>query len=220
MYPVVADVFLSWATVGLGIATLLIAVASLLALREARADRILARETLAAQSRPVLLQSFPDSSKTEEVPVHAPDAISAYGSVPAFRGQPIVMAGTPFATRACVCSVPVRNGGRGTAEILSARLMSLDTLPEGGGPQYVSARPRVNVLAPGDWTRVTADLLPEAPPWFWRTVTNLNKLWLEVTYADLDRINQESRWFELLPHPVDNKVWRLGAVLKAEPSPI
>jgi hypothetical protein len=212
-----ADSFLGWATVGLGVATLLIALFSSLALREAHADRILARETLAAQSRPVLLQAFPNSSQKETVAVHAPDAMSAYGSVEAYRGQPIVMAGTPFASHACICSVVVRNGGRGPAEILSARLMSLDTLPEGGGPQYVEARPRVNVLAVGDWTRVNADLLPEAPAWFWRTVKNLNRLWLEVTYSDLDRISHETKWFELMPHPVDNKVWRLGAVRSGAP---
>jgi hypothetical protein len=69
MFTPAADVFLSWATVGLGLATLVIAFVSLLALREARADRILARETLTAQSRPVLLQSCPDFSNTEEVAV-------------------------------------------------------------------------------------------------------------------------------------------------------
>lgn len=214
------DTFLGWATIGLGVATLLIALFSFLALREARADRILARETLAAQSRPMLLQAFPDSSRKETVAVHAPDAVSAYGSIEVYRGQPIVMAGTPFAGHACICSVVVRNGGKGPAEIHSARLMSLDTLPEGDGPQYVTASPRVNVLAPGDWTRINADLLPEAPAWFWRTVKNLNKLWLEVTYSDLDRVLQETRWFELLPHPVDNKVWRLGAVRNRAPRQI
>jgi hypothetical protein len=214
-----ADTFTAWATVGLGMATLLIAAFTLLAVREAQADRRLTQQTLLAQARPALLQAFVAPEITEEVAVHAPGSLSAYGSIPVHRGQPIVMAGTPFGAQVCVCSVVVRNGGRGPAEILSARLMSLDTAAEGDGPQYVTAFPRVNILGVHDWTRIDADLLPVAPPWFWRTVKNLNKMWFEVTYADFDRINRETRWFELSPHPADNSVWRNTAILSARPQP-
>ena len=218
MVPLANDTFTGWATIGLGAVTVVLAVISVLALREAQRDRGLAKETLEAQNRPVLLRSFVDSSREDRVNIHARDAAGSYGVVTVRFGEPIVRTGLDQQSHVCVCSAVVRNVGNGPAEIRAVRLMSLDTESEGGGAQYVNGWPEVNVLAVRDWTRIHADLLPREPPWFRRTVAHHNKLWFEVTYADLDGFKRETRWLELRPVPGNTEDWEMGRVSLQEPT--
>jgi hypothetical protein len=101
------------------------------------------------------------------------------------------------------------------------RLMSLDTLFEGGEPAYwepdISAR-RSTVVGAGGTAPVDLVLAPQPPSWFYGHMQSGHKFWVEVMYRDLGGVDEHVRWFEFWRRPKVEPVWFVGQVLRSMPS--
>lgn len=136
------------------------------AARDATAESLrIAQATLLTEQRPELVAA--SEHQGPERHVH----LLTYGPMSKRFGDVIVSAGIENG-QVGVVSFEVRNIGRGPGAITRLRVMSLDTLPEGGGPMYWEPDPsfRVRIVVPAEGI-APADLVltTDMPAWFRRT---------------------------------------------------
>jgi hypothetical protein len=206
-----------------GIGTLILAAATaclaLLTRREVQnsGENIrIARDALLAQERPEL--SAAPSVAANAVAPQRIVSLSHYGKTTKFVGD--VRVDLVEEGQVGLVSFELRNVGRGAAEIRRIRLMSLDSVREGGGPLYwepfVEDRVR-RVVAPDETLPVDLTMTTDKPSWFYRHVRNQTKLWVEVAYADLAGREEHVRWFEIQARRGLTGEWFIAGVLRDEP---
>lgn len=221
--PLASDSFLGLSTLGLAVATTVLAAVAIWQLIESRAERkdaarslAVAEATFRTEQRPELVALGRASGNRREV------HLAAHGSIFKIPGEVIAEAEVLDKPVGLV-SFEALNIGRGAAEISRIRLMSLDTAFENDGrPEYwgpdISARNLI-VVAAGGIAPVDLVLAPQAPSWFCRHMQTGLKFWVEITYSDLGGVEQHTRWFEFQKRPVTGQVWFVGQVLRSMPSP-
>lgn len=219
---IAAESLLAWATFALALATVGLAVFAALQWREARQQREatteslrVARATLLAEQRPELIAA--SEHRGPERDVH----LLSYGSTKKHFGDVMVSAQIENGQVGLV-SFEARNIGRGSAAITRLRVMSLDTLPEGGGPMYWQPDPsvRVRIIVPPDGIApVDLVMTTDMPGWFRRTVDGHLKLWVEVSYEDVAAVQAHRRWFEFRERLGTTGSWYVAQVLDHEPQP-
>lgn len=216
-----SDSFLGFSTLALAVATFVLAGVAIWQLKEAKAERATAARSLAIAEATFRVEQRPELIALGEVegrkrPVHT-------GASPSVWKDPgTVMAGTEFlGSTVGVLSFEVLNIGRGAAEILRVRLMSLDTLFEGGDSVYwepeIPVRRPIPVAAGGS-APVDLVLGPEPPRWFSGHMQSGLKFWAEITYSDLGGVEEHVRWFEFWRRPETEPEWFVNQVLRSVPS--
>lgn len=218
MLGAITDDLLAYATIGLAAGTFVLAFLAWQQLVQSRSDRKLGEEnlrvaqtTLSAQHRPELIPALLDPTVRDVLPARAG------GSAPPRGGVLVTPTGDP--PTQIVVSVQVWNVGRGPAEILNWRLLSLDTLPEGGELAYWKppAWDQGRRVVPTDGYLRLNSIVDGPPEWLTRTVTSGTKLWLEIPYCDLARNEEHTRWMELERQPDGN--WLVVSVRLNAPKP-
>jgi hypothetical protein len=218
-----ADLFVGWATLSLAVATFALAAFAGWQLRDSREERALterslhiAEATLRAQQQPELIASENRHERKREV------YLFTYGTLPKEVGE-VIVRGDLGAGQVGLVSLDAWNVGAGAAEITRVRLMSWDIAGEGSDqPHYwePDARDWAPVVAPpGATVGVDLVMAPQGPGWFYRHVGSTLKLWVEMVYRDLGRVEEHVRWFELRPLAYQPYPWAVVQVLRTMPEP-
>ncbi len=217
------DVFAGVGTLALAVATFVLAAIAFWQLREARSQREItedslkvAEATLQAQQRPELI-AFPEASGEDRAVHIATD----YGTVVKPVGEVWARADLMNANLGVV-SFDVCNIGPGSAEIVRLRVMSLNTLQHGGGPEYWEPHPadrRPIVVPAGGTAPVDLVMAPSTPSWFYEHLKTNLKFWVEVSYCDLGGVENHIRWFEFQQRSYQPYPWFIGQVRRSEPQP-
>jgi hypothetical protein len=219
---VVGDILVGGGTLALAVATFALAGIAFWQLRDSRNERrttekslAIAEATLQAQQRPELIALQAPNGVEREV------HLATYGAVLKPEGEVWVRAALMNANVGLV-SFEARNIGPGGAEITRVRLMSLDTLPQGGAPAYwepdVPERRLIVVPASGI-APVDLVMAPTPPSWFYNHLSSPLKLWVEITYQDLGAVETYVRWFEFQQRYYQPYPWFISQVLRSEPQP-
>jgi hypothetical protein len=165
MYPLLAVDLTGVGTLILAAATACLALLTWREVRNSDKSIAIARDALLAQERPELAAAPP--APANAVGPQRIVSLSSYGKTTKLVGE----------VRVCLAeegqvglvSFELRNVGRGAAEIRRMRLMSLDSLREGGGPLYwepfVEDRVR-RVIAPDETLAVDLTMTTDMPSWF------------------------------------------------------
>jgi hypothetical protein len=216
------DALVGFGTLALAIATFGLAGIAFWQLNESRRQRAItersldiAEATLAAQQHPELV-AFQDADGEPRL-VH----LATYGTTEKPVGAVWARVDLMNANVG-VISFDVRNIGAGAAEIIRMRVMSLDTLRQGGGPTYWEPdrfdRPPVLVPA-GGVAPVDLVMAPNTPSWFNGHLTSSLKFWVELTYRGLGGGEIFVRWFEFQTRAYQPYPWFISQVLRTEPQP-
>ena len=219
--PIASDLFVGWSTLALAVATSLLAGIAFWQLKELRSERQItersleiAEATLMAQQRPELVAFQALGSVEREV------HLATYGALRKPEGAVLVDADL-LQSNAGLVSFEAENIGAGGAEITRLRLMSLDTLKEGGAPAAywepdLSER-RLVVVPAGGTAPIDLVMAPTAPRWFYSHLSSGLKFWVEISYQDLGAVETHVLWFEFQQRYYAPRPWFIGQVLRSEP---
>jgi hypothetical protein len=215
------DVLVGTGTLALAVATFLLALIAVRQLIELRKEREtteasleLAERTFRAQFRPELI-ALRQTSESGSRQVH----VATYGSLDKPLGA-VEVGLHMMDAQVAIVSFDVSNIGEGAAEITRTRIMSLDTLREGGDPVYWEAHPADTapiVVPAAGWAAIDLILAPQPPGWFYGQIDKGLKFWVEVTYSDLSEIETYVRWFEFWQRPDASRSWFIGEVVRQPP---
>jgi hypothetical protein len=182
--------------------------------RATEASLHIAEETFRAQLRPELIACPETNTTTRRVHV------ATYGQLEKELGG-VEVGVQMMDAQVGLVSFDVSNTGAGAAEIRRVRVMSLDTLAHGGGPEYWEPHPLDfgAIVVPADGTApVDLVMAPQPPGWFYRHVNESRlRFWVEVTYTDLGGVETHVRWFEFWQRSYQPYTWFIGQVRRSEP---
>jgi hypothetical protein len=216
-----SDTFVGVSTLGLALATFVLAGAAIWQLKEARKERRAATKSLEIAEATLRTEQRPELIALEQVAGDQREVhLAAHGSVWKRPGR-ILVETEILQSSVGVVSFEVLNIGRGAAAISSVRLMSLDTIAQGGDPAYwepdISMRRLIVVPASG-FAPVDLVLAPQPPSWFYGHMQSGNKFWVEIVYSDLGGVEEHVRWFEFQRRPQVEPAWFISQVLLSMPS--
>jgi hypothetical protein len=214
------DSFLGISTLALAVATFILAGVSVKQLKESRAERQVASRSLDVAEASFRTEQHPELIASDRSGEKREVQLAAHGAIWKWPGT-VWVETEMIDSQVGLVSFDVLNIGRGAAEISAVRLMSLDTVPEGGDPAYwepdISARRSIMVGA-GGIAPVDLVLAPQPPSWFYGHMQSWHKFWAEVVYSDLGGIDEHVRWFEFWRQPGVEPSWFIGQVLRSMPS--
>lgn len=217
------DALVGYGTLALAVATFILALVAARQLVESRNERKaseaslqLAEETFRTQLRPELITAAETEAEWRNV------YVLTYGSMKKLVGHAMVGI-EQMNAQVGLISFEVANIGAGAAEIKRVRAMSLDTLPDGGEPEYWEphhADTAPVVVPAAGIAPVDLVMAPQPPGWFYRHVKSSGlRFWVEITYSDLGGIETHVRWFEFRQRPDETRAWFVGQVLRSPPQP-
>ena len=198
---------LSWATFALALVTFGLVVVAILQFREAARQRrvseaglTVARESLAAQHRPILVESVLDPRDPQRY------NLGPFGDDrPVARGE--VRAQAHPETANGLCTIEVLNVGKGPAVLRSTRVVAVGSA--GAVGEWPGRDERLTV--PVDRPERLIFILEPLPEWFADAVNRRSALWVEVRFTDVDGQYEQRRYFELLPRH-GQEAWHIGEI--------
>jgi len=202
----VAD-FAAWSTVGLSIATFVLALTASWSVFEVRKQRTLAEDTFAAIRDAIVKQRGSELVHVaEELGPERLLSVPGREPIPRQSGRTLVSAADEWS----FISFDVRNVGNGAAEIETVRV--LPSSPSTNGDDAASWepvwRPTEGAMVISPDARAAIDIVSSDPPaWFRARVEGFDPFWIQLCYCDLASGICGSRWFEIRRRRVSGPDW-------------